>query len=193
MAVYFQSFNSEDDAQSKVKEIFDEIISQTYHLNISDPVPDNWEFQYQLTNPAGDNIEFKTQSEFTSEIQAQAAAKQFYSHIPSLKINNVKNDTQLILDHKKPIIAHAELAAGTTPAVGELLQQHQQLFSAVNNPDKKFIDATLAAGKANDDNPYIYKLVDKDNLLAKSNYVLSNINDALSTEKRPDQRNTGRI
>jgi hypothetical protein len=180
VAVYFQSFNSEDDAQSKVKEIFDEIISQTYHLNISDPLPDNWEFQYQLTNPAGDNIEFKTQSAFTSEIQAQAAAKQFYSHIPSLKINNVKNDTQLILDHKKPIIAHAELAAGTTPAVGELLQQHKQLFSAVNNPDKKFIDATLAAGKVNDDNPYIYKLVDKDNLLAKSNYVLSNINNALA-------------
>ncbi|MEP6626701.1 MAG: hypothetical protein ABJA32_01910 [Ginsengibacter sp.] len=180
VAAYFESFKTQEDAQKKVKEILSDVIAQTYHLSVSDPVPDNWEFQYQLTNPAGGNIEFKTQSAFTTEIQAQAAAKQFYSHIPSLKIDNVKNDTQLILDHKKPIIAHAELATATASAVGELLQQHQQLFSAVNNPDKKFIDASLSAGKINDDNPYIYKLVDKDHLLAKSNYVFSDIKDALA-------------
>ena len=90
----------------------------------------------------------------------------------------------MFLDHKKKIIAHAAL---TTDSPGEelsaatqLLNQHQELSRAINNPTKKFVDAILAAGKDNAREQYIYKLVDKDNLLAKASYVSATKADALS-------------
>ncbi len=183
-AVYFQTFTTEEEAQNKIKEIFDEIISHTYHLIISEPIPDIWEFQYQLTNPSGENIEFKTEAGFTSEQQANAAAKQFYGHTSTLKIKKIKNDLQLFLGHKKKIVAHAALSAKSpeeeSAATTQLLNYHQELSKAVNNPTKKFIDTTLDAGKDSAREQYIYKLVDKDNLLAKSFYVSATNADALN-------------
>src|SRR5690606_18057149 len=85
-AVYFQTFATEDEAQNKIKEIFYEIISHTYYLVLSEPIPDNWEFNYKLTNPSGKDIGFKTEANYLSEQQAQTAAKQFYSHTSTLKI-----------------------------------------------------------------------------------------------------------
>lgn len=180
VAIYFQSFNTQQEAQKKVQEIFDEIISHTFHLIISDPVPDKWEFKYELIDPAGKNIEFSTQEGFTTQLQAQAAAKKFYAHLPVLKTQPAKNELQLILDQKKQIIAHTSLPAESTDAVDRLLLQHQQLFNMVNHPDKKLMDATLATGKQTNSEPYIYKLVDKDHLVAISNYVLPTLNDALN-------------
>jgi hypothetical protein len=183
-AVYFQTFTTEEEAQNKIKEIFAEITSHTYHLTISEPIPDNWEFQYQLTNPSGQNIEFKTEACYTSEQQAQAAAKQFYGHISTLEIKKIKNDLQLFLDRKKKIIAHAALSSetpdGETAAATQLLNYHQELFRAVNNPTTKFADATLAAGKDNAREQYIYKLVDKDNLVAKASFASATKADALN-------------
>lgn len=187
-ALYFQSFNTEEEAQNKITDISNEISSHTYHLLLSDPVPDNWEFKYKLANPTGKDIEFATQAAYTTEIQAQAAAKQFYSHVPTLKIQSTKNDLQLLLDNKKQIVAHASLADATAEGASQLLQQHQQLFTAVNNPNKKFIDTTLSAGKESNANQYVYKLVDKDHLIAKANSVLATEADALS--QRNDLINT---
>ncbi|MEO9146843.1 MAG: hypothetical protein ABI237_14935 [Ginsengibacter sp.] len=183
-AVYFQTFTTQEEAENKTKEIFDEIISHTSHLSISEPIPDNWEFQYELTNPSGENIDFKTKADYTSEQQALAAAKQFYSHISTLQIKKVKNDLQLFLDRKKKIIAYAALSTESpkegTVAAAQLLNNHQELFKAVNNPTKKFIDATLAAGKDSAREQYIYKLVDKDNLLAKASLASDTEAEALT-------------
>lgn len=181
-ADYFQTFTTQDDAETKIREIFVEIISHTYYLSISKAIPDNWEFQYQLTNPSGENIQFKTEVAYTTEQQAQTAAKQFYSHISTLQIKKAKNDLQLFLDHKKKITAHAslpdEFPGEKSTEAKQLLQYHQDLFTAVNNPTKKFIDATLAAGKDNARQQYIYKLVDKDKLLAKSSFASTTKQDA---------------
>ena len=183
-AVYFLTFTTEDEAQNKIKEIFDEIISHTYHLVLSEPIPDNWEFKYQLTDPSGQGIEFKTQAGYTSEQQAVAAAKQFYGHTSTLKIKKVKNELQLFLDHKKKIITHSslpeEVAGEKSSDTKQLLRYHQDLFTALNNPPKNIIDSTLEAGKDNSRNQYIYKLVDKDNLLAKSTYVSATKAEALN-------------
>jgi hypothetical protein len=174
-AVYFQNFTTQEEAENKIKEIFDEIISHTYHLSISDPIPDNWEFQYSLTNPSGESIQFKTETAYTTEQEAQAAARQFYSHIATLQIKKTKNDLQLFLDHKKKIVTHAALSAESPDEAAasaiELLNYHQELFRAVNNPSKRMIDAVLAANKDGAREQYIYKLVDKDNLVAKASFA----------------------
>lgn len=179
-AVYYQTFASQDEAENKIKEIFNEIISHTYHLTISPPLPDKWEFQYQLTKPSGKNLEFKTHAGYTSEQQAQAAAKQFYGHLSSLQIKKIKNNLQLVLDQKKKIIAEASSTdLPSEEAASQLLEYHQQLFNAVNNPSKKFINKTLEVGKDSDAERYIYKLIDKDNLLAKASFVYDGKEDAL--------------
>jgi hypothetical protein len=171
VAVYFQSFATGEATQNKMNEIFNEIISHTFQLSISGPIPDNWEFQYRLLNPSGEDYEFKTEADYISEQQAQAAAKQFYGHISTLKIKKTKNDLQLFLDNQKQIVAHASLPEEKVEEATQLLQYHQELFTALNKPGKKFYDTILAAGKDSDREQYIYKLVDKDNLLARSNYV----------------------
>lgn len=181
VAIYYQTFASQDEAENKIKEIFNEIISHTYHLTISQPLPDEWEFEYQLTNPAGKNLQFKTDAGYTSEQQAQAAAKQFYGHLSSLQIKKTRNDLQLVLDQKKKIIAGTSVSdSPSEETASRLLKYHQQLFNAVNNPTKKFIDKTLEAGKDSDAEQYIYKLVDKDNLLAKASFATTNRGEALN-------------
>ena len=169
--------------KNKIKEILDEIISHTYRLSISEAIPDKWEFRYELINPSGKNIQFTTREGYTSESQANAAAKQFYAHTSTLKSKNVKNDLQLFLDYKNKITAHAallsELPNEETTSVNELLKYHQELFGAVNDPSKKMIDATLANGKGANAEQYIYKLVDKDNLLAKASFTAASKEEAL--------------
>nr|MDQ6889766.1 hypothetical protein [Bacteroidota bacterium] len=171
VAVYFQSYKSEEEADNKIKEIFNDIISQTYKLSISDPIPDNWEFKYQLIDPAGNNIEFVTRSSYKSEQNARDAAQQFYGNISALKIRHVQNEMQLVFDDKKKIVAYANLAGEQLPekiaAATQLLQYHKDLSSSVNNPSKKIIDATLETGRDSTFEQYVYKLVDKDNLLAR--------------------------
>jgi len=179
VAEYYPSFRSSQDAEVRTNEIFDEIVAHTYHLFVSDPLPDNWEFQYKLTDPSGNNILFKTEADYKTEQQAQAAAKQFYEHISTLKLKQEKNDLQLLLAHKKPIVTHASLPSEQTPGVTNLLQYHQELFKTVNNPTKEFINSTLETGKDSAAEQYIYKLVDKDHLLAKSFFVANNPADAL--------------
>jgi hypothetical protein len=180
VAGYYQFFSSQQDAQNKIREVFDEILTHTCNLSISNPLPDNWEFQYQLTDPSGNNILFKTEADYKTEKEAQAAAKQFYEHVSTLKVKEEKNDLQLLLDHKKQIVAHASLSAEKISEVTQLLQYHQDLFRAVNNPTKEFINNVLVAGKDHAADQYIYKLVDKDHLLAKSFFVANNKPDALN-------------
>jgi hypothetical protein len=181
VAVYYQTFASQEEAEDKIKGIFNEIFSHTYHLGISDALPDEWEFEYQLSNPSGKNLEFKTRAGYTSEPQAQAAAKQFYTHLSSLAVKKTKDNLQLVLDQKKKIIADASSTDLPSEETGsQLLQYHQELSKAVNNPTNKFINKILEAGKDTDAEQYIYKLVDKDNLLAKASFAAKNKGEALN-------------
>ncbi|HEV8084463.1 MAG TPA: hypothetical protein VGP55_14750 [Chitinophagaceae bacterium] len=170
-AVYFQSFNTKEEAENKIEEILNEITAQTYRLSISDPFPDNWEFKYQLTDPGGEGIGFATKANYRSEQNAKEAAVQFYGNIAALKIKQVQNEMQLVSDDKNKIVAHAvlpqEQLAGKTAAAKQLLQYHKDLSFAINDPSKEIINASLAAGKDSNGDQYIYKLVDKDNLLAR--------------------------
>jgi len=181
VAVYYQTFASQDEAENKIKEIFNEIVSHTYRLIISQPLPYEWEFEYQLTDPSGKDLQFKTDAAYTSEQQAQSAAKQFYGHLASLDIKKTKNNLQLVLDQKKKIIAEASSTdLPSEETASQLLEYHRQLFNAVNNPTRDFINKTLEAGKDSDAEQYIYKLVDRDNLLAKAFFTTTGINEALN-------------
>lgn len=172
VAVFFPSFATEEDAENKIPVILDEIRSYTYQLAVSDPVADNWEFTYDLKSPVDPDVEFKSQAGFTTEQQAQSAAKQFYSHIPELNFRKTKTDVQLLLDRKKKISVLASLPPDTDGSgLNTTLQYHQALVSEMANLSKKLIDSRLAAGKDPKLEKFIYKLVDKDNLLAKSPFV----------------------
>ena len=171
VAVYFQSYNNKEDAAKKIKEIFDEIISHTYKLSISEPIPDNWEFKYQLVEPSGESVEFVTRSNYKSEQNAHEAASQFYSNISALKIKQAQSEMQLVSDDKKKIITYAALPADQpserTAHATQLLKYHKDLALAINNSPGEVIDSSLAAGRDNAFEQYVYKLVDKDNLLAR--------------------------
>lgn len=180
VAVFFPSFATEEDAENKIPVIQGEIRSYTYQLAISDPVADNWEFTYDLRSPVDPDVEFKSQAGFTTEQQAQSAVKQFYSHIPELNFRKTKTDVQLLLDRKKKIAVLASLPPDTDgSSLNTTLQYHQTLVSEMANPSKKLIDSRLAAGKDPKLEKFIYKLVDKDNLLAKSPFVSEEPADAL--------------
>ncbi|MEP7253404.1 MAG: hypothetical protein ABI683_13515, partial [Ginsengibacter sp.] len=171
VAVYFQSFTSKQEADKKLKEIFDEIISHTYKLSISDPIPDNWEFKYKLDNPSGDNYDFNTRSDFTSEENAKDAAQKFYDNLSNLKISKTGSDMLLAPGNGKKSIAYTTPTAGkinqSTKAASQLLQFHQDFLSVINQPSKEMMDTNLKVNINNAAVQYVYKLIDKDNLIAK--------------------------
>ena len=168
VAVYFKSFSNKQDTDKKVKDIFDEILSHTYQLSISDPIPDNWEFKYQLTDPAGRDFDFATRSEFTSEGNAKDAAQKFYDSLYSLKISKIGNEIKLAPGNARKSIAYATITSDqSTKAASQLLQYHQDFLSVIKQPSKEMLDANLNTNINNEAVQYVYKLVDKNNLLSK--------------------------
>ena len=183
VAVYYQTFPSSEEAANKIKEINNEINSQTYHLKISSPIPDSWEFKFHLNDPSSNGVEFVTSANFKTESDALSAVKQFYNNAASLQINKVKNDLQLSLNGDKTIIAHNTLPAddskGAADNAKQLLQYHRTFLNAINDPQKAIL-TNLEAGKDSAAQQYVYKLVDKDNLLAKSSFESNDLQSALN-------------
>jgi hypothetical protein len=170
LAAYFETFASETEAREKIRDILKEISAGTYKLYSSGPIPYEWEFTYRTMDFSGKVISYISGEKFGSEDEVKQAASYFYSHIPMVNVKSRNKTLRLTLENQELKLQPAE--GGATPAplnvneAKKMLKLSQDLFRNINKPTDADIAAILERSRINPGEDYVYKLVDRDNVLA---------------------------
>ena len=178
LAAYFESFASEPEARTKIKNIVGEIISGTYSLFTSGPIPHEWEFTYRTMDFSGKVISYISGEKYASEDEVKKAASYFYSHIPQVNIKSRNKALRLVLENQElklqpaeggeapPVKGSEASLPGNVNEAKKMLTLSQNLFRHINKPTEADITAILEKSRINPGEDYVYKLVDRDNVLA---------------------------
>ena len=167
---YFESFPTSDAAKQKQQELLTEVNGYTYRLTVTDPIPDEWEFRYRSGDESGQFIDYLSQGNYQSSSKAAEAATTFYRGIADLNVQSDAGVPVILL--KKEDLNIRVKAQIDKPAPEDLkkaqalLSFSQRLYKAVTDSSDKTLMAILDRNRINPGEDYVYKLVDKDNLLA---------------------------
>jgi len=163
------SLAQQTDAWQKKTDVLTAIGNHTYTLDVTDPIPYEWEFNYRAEDLAGDAITYVSQGEYKTEQAAIDAAKAFYEHFDDVSFRASAGQPTLTL--KTPDGTISLVPRPTDPAADpvkaeQLLAFSQQLHKQVNKTTDDDLEALLKTNIVNPGENYIYKLVDKDRRLA---------------------------
>jgi hypothetical protein len=169
-AIYYETFSSEQEAEEKIREIISQMQEHTYIMKVSDPIADSWEIIYLLNEMSGEPLLFQSKANFEVKEEAEKALSNLYSDIPKLDLSS--SGKQLILTshtHKWKLYATSDsgpLSEDAITTAENALQAEKDLFILLKDPAEESFEKLLKLNKINPDENFIYKLVDKDNLLA---------------------------
>ena len=169
-ARYFDSFSSEDLAVKKMKELLALINTYTFRLSVTDPLPDEWEFRYRSGDETGNYIDYFSRGNYNSRELASNAATDFYTNLKDLRLRLTAGELLLVL--KKDSWDITTVAQLDKPGPDDLkkaqsiLSSSKRLYQLVSDSSDKKLLSILDKNRINPGEDYIYKLVDKDNLLA---------------------------
>lgn len=170
IACYFEEYAEEEVAKNKIRDILAEVAGYTYQVNVTDAIASEWEFNYQLQDTAGNVMNYVSTGNYADENTAIKNAAAFYANIPAAKAVTEKNNTILQLQTNDAKIKMQPLLANTGEAdaqkAKQLLEFKQEVFVKINNAKAEDFNSILEANRINPGEDYIYKLVDKDNLVA---------------------------
>ena len=169
-ARYFESFSSEDLAKTKMQELLTEINTYTYRLAVTDPLPDEWEFKYRSGDETGKFIDYISRGNYKSSNQAGEAAINFYTNIQDLHLQSKAGELLIVLKKDSwntQVVAQLDKPRPEDQKKAQsILSFSQRLYKTVTDSSDKKLMAILDQSRINPGEDYIYKLVDKDNLLA---------------------------
>jgi hypothetical protein len=169
MARFLETFKSSDVAGKRLNELLNEINTYTYRLLVAGPLPDEWEFKYRSGDYMGNNIDYLSREKFKSYDQAAKAVTDFHNKVKDLRV--VRGDETLLVLKKNDlnITAVAQLdnpGPEDVKKAQSILASTKRMFNQLSDVSDKKIVSILEKNRINPDENFIYKLVDKDNLLA---------------------------
>ncbi|MFT3947203.1 MAG: hypothetical protein QM763_09545 [Agriterribacter sp.] len=172
VAAYFNSFIEENDATKAIAEIIKQVNGYTYLLDVSEPMPIEWKFNFKLSDINKDAVTFESKDGYSNEGAAMSAAQNFYADISKLGLKTSAKDLYLESFEKK-IQAIWKSEAGKLLSLSDakkqiqnILKFHITLLSNTAPVEEKKLTERLKSWQVNQEENYRYKLVDKDNLLA---------------------------
>ncbi len=167
LSVFFDEYGEQDEANNKVKEITKELSKYTYKLSVTEPIPHKWEFSYKMQNSDGNNIDFESRGNYESLEKAKEAMIEFYRDPSSLEIKVIESELFLVLEKENQnIVCIAKTASAglaTIAMANKFLSFRKDLHKKVYDISDAVLYEMVKDNRANPDENYIYKLVDKDN------------------------------
>ena len=157
-------------ADKKMHELLAEINTYTYRLSVTDPLPDEWEFKYRSGDETGNFIDYFSRGNYKSSELASKAATAFYTNLKDLSLHLITGE--LFLELKKDSWNIKTVAQLNKPGPEDkkkaqsILSFSKGLYQSVSDSSDKKLMAILDKNRINPGEDYVYKLVDKDNLLA---------------------------
>ena len=170
IARYFETFPTAEAASKKIGDLLAEIEKFTFRLSITPPLPDEWEFNYRSGDASGNAIDYISDGKYKSHTNAAASAAVFHKNLTGLKA--VLNGDKLKLQSDKSSGNIQVVAAIENPSDQDLkkaeaiLSYRKNLYKSANDSSDKKLMSVLETGRVNPGEDFIYKLVDKDNLIA---------------------------
>ena len=170
IARYLDSFSSREMAKLKMIELLAEINTYTFTLSVTDPLPDEWEFKYRSGDKTGNFIDYISLGSYKNSELAIKAATAFYTNLKDLSLH--LKTGELFLELKKSSWNIKTVAQLNKPGPEDkkkaqsILSFSKGLYQSVTDSSDKKLMVILDNNRINPGEDYVYKLVDKDNLLA---------------------------
>lgn len=170
VARFFDSFTTDVLASLKKQELLNEIDTYKFRLLVAGPLADEWEFKYRSGDETGNFIDYISRGNFKSSKLAIKAATDFYSNPKDLHHHLTHTELQLVL--KKNNLNITTVALLDKPGTNDqkraasIHTSRKRLYEDISDSSNKYLLSFLYKNRINPGEDFIYKLVDKDNLLA---------------------------
>jgi hypothetical protein len=183
-ATCYSDFSTLEEATRMQAQIVALVRKREFTLK-TEPVASGWRFNYRLGYDPGSDFHFSSSSEYSSPEEGLQAAKAFHQAIPSLKIQRNGERTFLAVQQKNNQTPAVDLVSrnmstgagvDTADSADTAAQQEESLVKALElqkdisglkrNPKSPAYRTAVAVDESNGDGRYVYRLVDKDHVLA---------------------------
>lgn len=171
-AVYFENYQSWEEAKEHLNEILTEVKLHSYNMGVSEPIPARFEFKYSLNSLEGESVNFESADEFHNEEQAWKAAQYFYAHITDVHYDPVVGELELPLNsriQRLKFVASPDESIPTESFVNSNLRLQKKAFLKLSRSSRADYENTLENYRVNKDDNFFYELVNKDHPIAEFN------------------------
>lgn len=164
-------FDSEKKAQQFCRKVCD-FVDQHYYMLKVIPIANQWKFPYQLGFQKNNILLFESNTEFESKENAILAAQKFTDAINNTKLEitdgvyTLKNETGTVTCTFAGSEIIAEKESVKLNKANKFLALQQEINTHLIKPDAKSFEGTIEMDDVSKSGQYVYRLVDKDNLIA---------------------------
>ncbi|MCT1530157.1 hypothetical protein M3B46_04085 [Sphingobacterium daejeonense] len=179
-------FDTENDAALMRDQIIKTIHNYQYQIN-TEAEPKGWKFNYDLGYDPQSNYKFSSTKEFKDEESAIKALKSFHQAIPSLRLGKSKNGpilTQQNKGSKLPTVVIHQFENTDLKLLENALNEQKNIAQYYSSSKKQNFKATVRKEASENAPQFIYRLVDKDNVIAVYQEGFSEKKDALLAKKK---------
>lgn len=165
----YVEFSTEQDALNMMQEIISLIKKRAYTLK-TEPVPNDWKFNFQLGYKPESVFLFTSSQAYPKQEDTIQALKVFYDAIPALQLQFNPENTVLAPPKANEVVPTVlmsgteENAAIANEALPRALEQQIAIIQLANN--REALSEAVIIDDSNGKNKFVYRLVDKDNIIA---------------------------
>lgn len=167
----YSEFATLEEALKMQQQIVTLVRRREFNLK-TEPVANGWRFNYRLGYDPASDLRFTSVSEYSSPEEGLKAAKAFHQAIPSLKIQRNQERIFLAVAQKNSQTPMVDLVSTATGAeqqeqfLSRALEQQKDIAGLYKNSKSPAFRRAVEVDESNGEGRYVYRLVDKDNVLA---------------------------
>ena len=168
----YEGFETQEAAEAMLQKINDFIKQQEYHLSV-ETIPDKWKYNYSLGYTENNRHCFTSIHEYANKDAALKAATDFSKSSSLLNIKKDKQHIILSLPGKSKIPNDVLLNTAETGTeknneknIEKILHEKREVESFIAKNKKSSFNAAVRVDESNGPGHFVYRLVDKDNVIA---------------------------
>jgi hypothetical protein len=179
-AICYEEFETQEAAEAMLQKMNDFIKQQEYTVTV-ETIPDQWKYNYNIGYRGNNRYSFVSMNGYESAEAAFKAATAFSSSGALLKIKKDKQNIILSAPDKGGIrnavsllSAENEETKSVEKEIEKILHEKREVESFLTKNKKSAFYDAVKVDESNGPGHYVYRLVDKDNVIAHHAYEYEN-------------------
>ena len=165
----YVEFSSGQDANNMMQEIIRLIEKRTYTLK-TEPIANDWKFNFQLGHQPGSTFLFTSSEAYPKQEDALEALNVFYDSVPELELHFNPGHTELSAAKATAqvpvLLLNGTIESTETDRATLSLALEQQIAIKQLANNREALGEAVIIDDSNGKNKFVYRLVDKDNIIA---------------------------
>lgn len=167
-AASYDEYASEAEAQAAKEQVLSTVRPHQYRLSAR-KMAHRWKYRYELGYRDDACWVFHSNAHYTDKEEARKAATEFAASLPSLQLRDTKNVLNLGQARKNAVVSIVreegrQMASKET--VEQLLREQQAIAALIRENKTEAFDRYVSREEISRDGRYVYRLVDKNKVLA---------------------------